>query len=138
VRLEGGWLNVPIPRDVPPKLRPRIVRSALIAWYRHQARKRLRERAAAWAEKLGVPLSKVILAAQRKRWGSASASGEIRLNWRIIQASTSLVDYVVVHELVHLLHPDHTPAFWTALGRVVPDYEARKAKLRNLGPQMDW
>ncbi len=54
---------------------------------------------------------------------------------RIIQAPASLVDYVVAHELTHLRHPDHTPKFWRALERVMPDYEKRKTDLRNLGPQ---
>ncbi len=138
VRLDRGWLRVPIPRYLRPKLRPAAVRTALIAWYKRHARGRLRERARAWAEKLGLSLSRVIVTEQRKRWGSASASGAIRLNWRIIQAPMSLVDYVIVHELMHLRHPDHTRAFWTALERVIPDYESRKTKLRALGLQMEW
>jgi predicted metal-dependent hydrolase len=138
VRLESGRLRVPIPRYLSEKLRPAAVRTALIAWYKRHARRRLRERATAWAEKLGLSLSRVIVTEQRKRWGSASASGAIRLNWRIIQAPMSLVDYVIVHELMHLRHPDHTPAFWGALERVIADYETRKLRLRSLGPQMEW
>jgi hypothetical protein len=138
VRLDRGWLRVPIPRYLRPKLRPAAVRTALTAWYKRHARRRLRERATAWAEKLGLPLSRVIVTEQQKRWGSASTSGAIRLNWRIIQAPASLMDYVIVHELMHLRHPDHTRAFWTALERVIPDYETRKAKLRSQGPQLAW
>ncbi len=136
-RLESGWLRVPIPRYLRSK-RPAAVRTALTSWYKRHARRRLRERARAWAERLGLPTLRIIVTEQQKRWGSASASGAIRLNWRIIQAPMSLVDYVVVHELMHLRHPDHTPAFWTALERVLPDYETRKTKLRALGPQMEW
>ena len=74
----------------------------------------------------------------RKRWGSASPRGTLRLNWRIVQAPISLVDYVVAHELVHLAHPNHTPAFWAALGRAMPDYETRKGRLRSMGPELAW
>jgi predicted metal-dependent hydrolase len=72
------------------------------------------------------------------RWGSASPSGSIRLNWRVIQAPISLVDYVVAHELVHLRHPNHDRAFWAALGRAMPNYEERKGRLRELGRSLVW
>ena len=74
----------------------------------------------------------------RARWGSCDPSGTLRFSWRIIQAPPALVDYVVVHELVHLHHRGHTPRFWAALGRVIPDYEPLRALLRDLGPALVW
>ena len=62
----------------------------------------------------------------------------MRLNWRIIQAPMALVDYVVAHELTHLLHKNHSPAFWARLGAAMPDYERRREELRRLGPQLGW
>jgi hypothetical protein len=62
----------------------------------------------------------------------------VRFNWRIIQAPVRLVDYVVAHELVHLRHPDHTEAFWAALGKVMPDHEKRKNDLRRVGARLVW
>ncbi|MBI2395163.1 MAG: M48 family metallopeptidase [Deltaproteobacteria bacterium] len=62
----------------------------------------------------------------------------MRLNWRIIHAPMSLVEYVVAHELVHLRHPEHTGAFWSALGRAIPDYERRREDLRRLGASFEW
>ena len=59
-------------------------------------------------------------------------------NWRIVQAPTRLIDYVVAHELVHLVYPDHTRDFWATLGREMPDYEARREALRRLGRQVVW
>jgi predicted metal-dependent hydrolase len=138
VRLDNGWLCVPVPRYLRREHRAAVVRTALISWYERQARKRLAERAGTWAERLGLAVSRVVVSEPRKRWGSASPSGTIRLNWRIVQAPASLVDYVVVHELMHLRHRNHTGAFWTALGRVMPDYDTRKVKLRSLGPEMAW
>jgi predicted metal-dependent hydrolase len=96
------------------------------------------DRARFWSAKLDLAEPEIILVEPRKRWGSASTSGTVRINWRIIQAPLSLVDYVVLHELVHLRHPNHTHHFWAAMGRVMPDYEERKAKLRLLGPQLEW
>lgn len=92
----------------------------------------------AWAERTGVSPSKVSIASQRRRWGSCLPSGEVRLNWRIVGAGKRLVEYVVAHELTHLRHPDHTPAFWRALGSVMPDFEVRRAQLRDIGPRLVW
>lgn len=73
-----------------------------------------------------------------KRWGSCDAKGNIRLNWRIAQASPSLIEYVLAHELVHLIHEHHTAAFWSALGKVMPDYERRRSELKRVGPGLIW
>jgi predicted metal-dependent hydrolase len=75
---------------------------------------------------------------QRTRWASADAKGYLRFNGRIVQASTRLLDYVVTQELVHLLHADHTREFLAMLGWVMPDYEARREKLRVVGRAMVW
>ena len=75
---------------------------------------------------------------QRKRWGSCDHRGTIRLNWRIVQAPMRLVDYVVVHELVHLRHRGHGRDYWQAVGRVMPDYERRREELRKCGFALAW
>lgn len=129
-------------RSASPRLseqrRSGYVRAALTDWYKRNAETRIPERILHWADKLDVKAPEVLLAEPRKRWGSASSSGTVRINWRIIQAPLSLVDYVVAHELTHLRHPDHTPEFWRALERVMPDYEKRKTDLRHLGPILNW
>lgn len=138
LRLDNGWLRVPLPKHLGEENRGPFVRAALIDWYKRHASKRLLEQVLFWAGKLEVDVPEVLLAEPRKRWGSASSSGMVRINWRIIQAPLSLVDYVVAHELTHLRHPDHTPKFWRALERVMPDYEKRKAALRTIGPRLEW
>ena len=80
----------------------------------------------------------MLIREQAKRWASCDAAGALRFNWRIIQAPRRLVEYVVAHELVHLVHADHTAAFWARLGQAMPDYEGRKEALRKLGPQLWW
>ena len=138
LRLDHGWLKVPLPRHLPEQHRSAYIRAALIDWYRRNASKKIPERINDWAEKLDVQVPEVLLTEPRRRWGSASVSGTVRINWRIIQAPLSLVDYVVVHELGHLRHPNHTHHFWAAIGQVMPDYEQRKARLRAICPQLDW
>ena len=80
----------------------------------------------------------VVVSDQQKRWGSCDRNGTIRLNWRIIQAPMRLVDYVVVHELVHLRHRGHDREYWQALGRVMPDYERRRDDLMQRGRSRSW
>ena len=98
----------------------------------------LPERVEAWHAKAGVPMPRVKVVSQAKRWGSCDQAGTIRLNWRIIQAPMRLVDYVVVHELVHLRHRGHGREYWQAVGRVMPDYERRRRDLRERGAFLVW
>ena len=90
------------------------------------------------AEGQGVKMPRVVISDQRRRWGNSDRSGTIRLNWRIIQAPMRLVDYVVVHELVHLRHRAHGRRYWRALGRVMPDYARRREDLRQRGVELAW
>lgn len=129
VRLQGGHLLVGGEREL---------RGVLVAWYREHARVRLQERVGCWAEKLGLEPPALLIREQRRRWGSCDPAGVVRLNWRVVQAPMRLVDYVVAHELIHLEHRDHNRAFWAALGRLMPDYEARREALRVLGPRLEW
>ena len=138
-KLRGGWLHVPAGGGVqdPAEVRAEV-RAGVVAWFRRRAAERLPERVAAWHAKAGVPMPHVKLASQQKRWGSCDQAGTIRLNWRIIQAPMRLVDYVVVHELVHLRHRGHGRDYWQAVGRVMPDYERRRRDLRERGAILVW
>ena len=134
-KLRGGWLQVAAPTGSQDAAH---VRTAVISWFRRRAAERLPERVEAWHLKAGVPMPPVIISNQQKRWGSCDQSGTIRLNWRIIQAPMHLVDYVVVHELVHLRHRGHGRDYWQAVGRVMPDYERRRRDLREHGSFLVW
>lgn len=138
VKLAGGHLEVTVPRGTAAEARAEVVRGLLVAWYRAHAAERLPARIAEWAPKVGATPKAVLVREQAKRWGSCDAAGNVRLNWRIIQAPVKLVDYVVAHELVHLVHPDHGRPFWALLGRVMPDYEGRRKNLRETGSRLTW
>lgn len=103
-KLRGGWLHV---SALQGPGQAGQVRDTLVAWLRGHAAQRLPERVELWHTRAGVYMPRVLVADQRKRWGSCSTRGVIRLNWRIVQAPMRLVDYVVVHELVHLRHRGH-------------------------------
>jgi predicted metal-dependent hydrolase len=137
-RLERGRLVVTIPSDLGEARRSDLVRRSVVGWYRERASDRFQAVVASWAERLCVSVPRVLVRDQPQRWGSCDPKGTLRLNWRIVQASPRLIDYVVAHELVHLRHRDHGPAFWATLGRVMPDYETRREDLRRLGPSLVW
>ena len=134
-KLRGAWLHVPAPAG---EEQPPHVRATLVSWLRRHAAERLPERVEMWRAKVGVGKPGLVIADQQKRWGSCDRTGTIRLNWRIIQAPMRLVDYVVVHELVHLRHRGHGRDYWQALGRVMPDYERRREDLRQRGAGLAW
>jgi hypothetical protein len=109
------------------------VRRALERWYRRAAETHLAERVAHFAPQVGRAPRAVAVRAQRTRWGSCSARATISFNWRLMQAPPEILDYVVVHELCHLLVPNHSPRFWAEVARVLPDYAERRTALRRFG-----
>ncbi len=111
----------------------RVIRRALIHWYQDRALSILRERLDIYTQKLGVTCSKFALSNASRRWGSCNLQGTIRLNWRIVMATVFLIDYVVAHELCHLVHLNHSWHFWDHLGSIMPDYKERRRWLRQEG-----
>jgi len=134
--LHGSRLVLPVPAGLPSE--SLYVRGVLVDWFRRRADEYLTAKVHKLAPRVGVAASRVVITEPPKRWGSAAKDGTVRLNWRIVQAPIPLVDYVVLHELVHLIHSDHGREFWAKLGRVLPDYEARRERLRVLGPSLAW
>lgn len=82
------------------------------------------------AESLGLVVRSVTIRNQSTRWGSCSSSGRLSLNWRLIQTPKPVCDYVILHELTHLRHLNHSAAFWSALAEVCPDYKKHEAWLK--------
>ena len=80
---------------------------------------------------------KLMIRQPQKRWASCDKDGNLRFNWRVIMAPMVLVDYIVAHELCHLRHLDHSPAYWRMLRSVMPDFERRRERLRVNGPRYD-
>jgi len=111
----------------------RAVARAIEAWYRRAAAEHAAERIAHFAKAVGRAPSQLTIRAQKSRWGSCTSRGSVSLNWRLMQMPAAIFDYVVVHELCHLLVPNHSPRFWNEVARVLPDYAARRAALRREG-----
>jgi predicted metal-dependent hydrolase len=131
--LKGGWLVVSAARRDPSSLR-----AGIVAWLREHAELYLPDRLVDICAGHGLCTPVLIVGEQKARWGSCDARGTLRINWRVIQAPIPVIDYVLLHELTHLAHPSHDRSFWSALGRKMPDYEARRQRLRQLGPDLVW
>jgi len=101
-------------------------RKEMIAWYTAHARTWLRKRVELWTGRIGVEPAGVAVRELGYRWGSCGHSGVVNFHWATIQLPASIAEYVVVHELVHLLEENHTPEFWLAVERALPDFKARK------------
>lgn len=107
------------------------IRDATQAWLMRQARNVFTARLDHFAPLLGVRWTRLRLSSAATRWGSASADGSIRLNWRLIHLTPAIVDYVVAHELSHLRVMDHSPRFWDTVATVLPDYADLRRSLRH-------
>ena len=119
-------LRIGLPADADP-LR---IRSAVQQWLQRQARELFASRCELYAEQIGVRHTRLSLSSAQTRWGSASASGAIRLNWRLVHFALPTVDYVVAHELAHLREMNHSPRFWALVGSVMPEYRVAMRRLK--------
>ena len=132
-----GSIVVTVPKSWSTPRRHDATRQALIEWYRIHAQSYIAALTARTAKRLGVPFESVHVREMKTRWGSGGPSGMLRFNWRIIMAPTRLVEYVVAHELCHVVHGDHSRSFWRLLNRLLPDCEKRRMELELTGPKFD-
>ncbi len=108
-------------------------REHFIRWYTDHAQPWLQRRVDGWASRMGLDPSGMEVRDLGFRWGSCGKAGNLNFHWAAILLPPSIIDYVVVHELVHLREPNHTPEFWLRVARVLPDYEERKTWLAQHG-----
>lgn len=101
-----------------------------VNWVKERADLFAQNRIQRFTLKLQQEPKKIIIKEQEQRWGSCTSAGNILLNWRIFLAPTSIIDYVLAHELVHLKHMNHSNEYWETLRMLLPDYEQRKEWLR--------
>jgi predicted metal-dependent hydrolase len=127
-RLEAGRLQLPAAASAPARMR-----DATLAWLKAAALGLYRERAEALARRGGMRVSEVRLSSARTQWGSCTAGGRIRINWRLAHFALPYIDYVIAHELAHLVEMNHSRAFWRVVGTMYPEYPAARAFLRRRG-----
>ena len=105
-------------------------------WYREQARQVLAERVEFLAHQYDFQYQGIRITSARTRWGSCSATGALSFSWRLILAPHSVVDYVVIHELVHTVVQNHSKKFWHRVGTILPEYQQHRKWLREHGREL--
>ncbi len=95
----------------------------IIGWLKREAEKFITQRTLYWTEKMGVKFRQIKFRQQRSRWGSCSSAGTITYNWRLIHFLPQVIDYVVIHELAHIRHHDHSERFWRLVEAYMPTYK---------------
>ena len=113
-----------------------VIKHKVIQWYKKQAEVDFGRRLAVLAAKLGVSTPPLKLTGAQSRWGSCSSRGDIRLNWRLLQAPPHIINYVVCHELAHLKEMNHSAKFWAVVESIYPDYKLAEKELKQLSPQL--
>ena len=99
-------------------------------WYKNEARRRIPARVAEFAQRFGLAFRVIKIGSASKRWGSCSANGNLNFTWRLMMTPPSVIDYVVIHELAHLEHKNHSKAFWKSVKCMCPDYAVSRRWLR--------
>ena len=129
VKLLGGRFVVSVARE--RRSDANHIRHLLKRWYFDHARGRLEEKVERYGRMMNVCPAPVWVKDYRARWGSCTYKQSVGFSWRIIIAPHRIVDYLVVHELAHLIHLDHSAAFWDVVRRYIPDYKERRKWLRD-------
>jgi len=132
VTLQGGvlWIAAPMEADNV------AVKAALVSWYKGRALTLIEKRVEAWRGRVGRSPSRVLVRHQKTQWGSCGEDGTIRFNWQLAMADPKLLEYVVVHEMVHLRIRHHGASFWRRLGVLMPNYERRRINLREFAREI--
>ncbi|MGV3652580.1 MAG: M48 family metallopeptidase [Noviherbaspirillum sp.] len=127
-----GELIVCLPADAGlQQLKDRV-----LGWLQAEAKALFAQRLPLYAQKLGVTYRSFTLSSATTQWGSCSADGRIRLNWRLMHFALEQIDYVIAHELSHLREMNHSPPFWATVQSVFPEFAAARKVLRERGPEI--
>jgi hypothetical protein len=140
VKLYQGKFIIDYPVGLKDKKEQRReeIRTHLIKWYREHAKEKINERVDKYKVKLDVEPNNVVVKKQKKRWGSCSSKDNLNFNWEIIMAPMSIVDYLVAHELTHLIHDNHSRDFWATVAAIIPDIKEKKEWLKVNGRRLEF
>ena len=109
-----------------------------LKWYRARAEAYLTERLSYYGGQIGLPTSELRLSNARRRWGSCSPRNRLFFNWRLLMTPSAVIDYVVVHELMHCREKNHSRNFWRLIAAVIPDYRRHDRWLKAHGALLDF
>lgn len=130
-RLIGNRFYVEIDNKLSGKSASKLVRKQLVEWYIKRAKEKINERIKKYSKLISKKPLKIMIKNQEKRWGSCSRSGVLRFNWKIIMTPISIFDYIIAHELCHLIYQNHSPEFWHKVESITPDHEKKRKWLKD-------
>ena len=134
VRFDHWRFRVTAPQGLDEGDRSERIHHAVVGWYRTRAAERLPAGVERWWPRLGRGAKpRVLIRDQRQRWASCAPDDTLRFNWRAMMLEPALIDYVVVHELAHLTHQNHSAEFWELVSAAMPDAQGRRRRLREAG-----
>jgi predicted metal-dependent hydrolase len=136
-RLVNERLLVEIDGKAEGKEEKTVVKNALMDWYREEAEKKIFERINYYTRLIGKQPKSIKIRSHKRQWGSCSGNGNVRFNWKIIMTPISVLDYVIVHELCHLIYPHHSSQFWQKVQSIIPDYKKKRDLLKEYSYQME-
>ncbi len=105
------------------------IRELFNSWLKNKAKEYIPQRVEYFSERFGFSYNKVIIRAQKSRWGSCSSNGTLSFNYKLMYFNSKVIDYVVIHELCHLKEMNHSQKFWKLVEAIMPDYKHHKTKL---------
>jgi len=126
---------------MPPGLSPEQIKPICVKLYKMLAKVHISNRVVFFATQMEVSPSAVKINSAKTRWGSCSSQKSLNFSWRLIMADDDIIDYVVVHELAHIKEMNHSAQFWAIVKNILPDYQERKSKLKELHQRLsgeDW
>lgn len=116
---------------------PLLIKLALEKWYKEKALQKVLERVSYYQKYFDLAPNKVMIKDQKKRWGSCSSQRNLYFNWKCIMAPSFVLDYLVVHEMCHMVHMNHSADFWNLVKSILPDYEKSREILKVQGVKYD-
>ena len=134
VHFDHWRFRLAVPQGLDEAKRHDAIRRSLVEWYKARAEERLAAGVERWWPVLGSgEMSRVIIRDPRRQWGSCAPDGTLRFSWRLMMVEPALAEYVVVHELAHLTHRNHSADFWGLVSSVMPDARRRRKRLDEAG-----
>lgn len=109
------------------------VKAILERWYQQKAEDWITRRVCYYEERIGVSVNRICYRSPKTRWGSCSSDRNVMINWKLIMAPEPIIDYVVCHELCHILEMNHSERFWALVAKEIPDWKARRNWLKENG-----
>ncbi len=114
-------------------IQPARIQALVTAYWRYQAEQTMTPLSHKLAEKLGVSIKKISYRRTKSKWGHCTTDGELQYNWMVAQAPLDVIYYLVAHETSHLIHHDHSPAFWNCVASLCPDWKKQRRWLKEHG-----